>query len=409
MLTILFFTIVATLFAGYRITHLHELQRVNESTQSVIRDVQSAINDSSTALKTFTALHHQASTSSQAFKGMYAQIVLRDEEAIKSIGRFKHNNNNFQLPITHVVSTVDEMQWAVGLDLGHYDTLRAALPRAIESNEVAAMVAPSTWSDKTDLVIVQPGYDFSPMWNVEENRASTFSGGYWASLKFADIMTGSYSDPANSQVGIAVEIAYANVPIYTDPQTETFVTQPLYDQEFPSERAVGIESLLSPVTHVRHIVFGGGTVVVKVIGHRVFPLANLIVGLLLTAFLVSLYLFCLAVAFNRRRSNLEKLQALQAVTRERAKAERTLNSISESVIALDDEFRITYLNDSAVSVLGLRSGGNVGTPIAEATKLYDIENTGALFDLTGALENLSNSERSELDVMLRGSLHSRAT
>jgi len=127
---------------------------------------------------------------------------------------------------------------------------------------------------------------------------------------------------------------------------------------------------------------------------------TLLLCLLTVGCLLMLFSIGVSVEYHRRKSNQEKMKALRAITRERAKAERTLNSISEAVISVDDDYEVVYVNDAARLAAGAKGDDLIGTNIDSSIVLYEAENTGAEFDMRGALEALDDGQRETVDVLL---------
>lgn len=415
MLTILLCTIVATLMAGHHIIYLQESNRINESQSAILRDAHVAVGGSAAALKTFAALHPYGTSSKETFVENHSQYLLTDNLAINSVGRFE-NAGDLSLPITDALADIGELDTLNGLDLGNFDQVRERLPQAIEADEVVVIQAPDQWPVTADLVLLQPSYHISPIPAEDATRESTFIGGYWAGINFQDILNVFYSAPDMATVDSVVSITHSHFDaeshgaesIDTHSGSDEHSAENnhvVYVATFKSNRSNWFPSFFQPIVRDRVLSLGNDQIVISVVSNPTLSLMSVVLGALVTGFLISLYLICLTVVYNRRRGNHQKLQALQAVTRERAKAERTLNSISESVIALDELLNITYVNQAAISALGVDPDEVIGAPVLQVTKFYEIENTGATFDLATALSALEIGDSAELDIIIYDKNH----
>ncbi len=396
MLTILCCTIAASLYAGYRITYLQESNRIGESAGAIVRDVDRAVSEAKAVLKTLTALHNDEDDDPKSFRKRYANRFLKENPAIAAMGRFNHAGRDWW-PVTAVESADEYLQAIVGLDLAKFEQIRSVLPTSIAINKVAVTIAPTNSENNYNLIFLIPAYDESAMQGLPDDLAKAFIGGFWSTFSFDPVLTGLYADVETAQADLYVNITYSES--LGDDQAGSTMEQ-VYSAHFPSSHNAWASDLFDPVEKTRLVALGSGYLQVRVTGKPAFTGVAILVGVLLIAFLISIYMVCLAIAYNRRRSNKEKLTALQAVTRERAKAERTLNSISESVVALDEHFNVAYMNDACMTALGVETESVLGQPIDSLTNLYDIDNTGALFDVTAALEQLGLGEGAKLDVLV---------
>ncbi len=398
MLTIVLGTLVAIQFVGYRIIYLQESNRITESTSAIVRDVAKAMNEARTSLKTFAAMHYDDSVTG-SFNAKYADFLLADNPAIGSIGRVMRESDD-SLSITHVQSKNEDMQLIVGWDLNQYAVISSILPTAVASNKMAAVVTPESWPDSSDFLFLQPGYQYSVGSSPYDIMEHAFSGGYWSTFSFDGVMNGFYADPATATVELQVNISETTGVDQAIPGVGETGSATVFNRHFTSNRVAWFSFLFAPLESSQTYHLGKASFIVSVNGQPAASSLAVLVGALATGFTSSIFLVCFAIVFLRRRSNHEKMQASDALTQERAKAARTLNSITESVIALDTNFNVTYMNDAGISVLGLDSDTVVGSSVNEVTKLYDVENNGALFNLTEALQALNNGEGAELDVML---------
>jgi len=399
MLAMLFATIMATLYAGYRIAYLQEVHRVNESVSAIVRDVHQAFHESRASLKSFNALHYDAAQSEQQFNQSYAKLMVRDSSTIQVIGRFERTAN-FTLPVTDEAKSANELPTLIGKDFSEDEISLAAILRAVEENRMAIVATPLGWKMGDNLLFVQPGYHYSELPSSDESRRTGFDGGYWASVDLARVMTGFYSKPETARIETSVNIAYRSSPRNADSAINNLSQRTLYAKKYATTRTEWLTFLFPTIHHESPLGVGSGEIVVNVQGRPALSAVNILVGVLLTSFLISLFLMCLSVAVNNRRATRGKMRALRAVTNEREKAESTLNSISESVIALDDEFRVIHMNNAAQAALSVTLEHVVGKPFKDVARLYDSANAGSNFDLPAALVGLEKGEQIEQDVML---------
>lgn len=401
MIALLCCTTVASLYAGYRITYLQESNRIGESSSAIVRDVERAASDATAALGTLSALHIEGLSDPKKFSRKYAKQFIQEIPSIAAMGRFKNEMGDWY-PVSAVESDDDFLRAIVGLDFGKYESISSVLPDAVATNRMAAALAPVDWGDDIDLVLLKPAFDDDALLEPPDRSEGYFIGGFWSTFSFDSIMTGLYADAETAQASMSVDITYTQTAPSYDSMSDGLT---VHSEHFPIDEKTWLGVLFEPIETTKRILLGNGVLQVKVTGQPAFSKVAIVVGVLLTLFLLSLYLLCLGVVYSRRRSGQEKLNALRAVTRERAKAERTLNSITESVVALDNNLKVTYINEACIKALGVDSASVIGEPIHKFTNLYDIENTGALFDLTAELSNLGIGEGAQRDVLVYDQNH----
>lgn len=405
----LLLAIAVSFYAGYRFTLLQETALVNDTAESVTRDIYSALNDSRHALNKFGAAHRGLEESGEEFNHVYAELFLKENPAVNSIGSFYHEYD-WLLPINHVGTGSGSLSDFMGINLGGDHALRDAIARAVSRNSVATGVTPASWPDDADVVLIQPHYQFAALPPFDQSLEESFSGGFWMSISFKGFMDGFYTDPDTAKLNSRITLTHANPAPYSKEnisavegnfaprsrqEPKTFFTE-----EFLSNREVWFQNLFKPITSSREVFVGGARLVVSVEGRAGFSNTHVLVGFLVLGILLSIALVSMFIFFNRRISTVTKINSLRAVTRERAKAERALNSIAESVISLDNQFQISYINRVGLNVLGVDNEQLLGRSIKSALNIYEIENTGIEFDVQAALEKLNIGETAETDVLI---------
>lgn len=399
----------ASLFAGYRYTQLQESTLVNSTAEAAARDIYNALSDSRIALNKFGAAHRGLDEADEGFNDVYAEMFLKENPAISSVGSFQYVYD-WLLPVDNAGSSKGSISDLLNINLAGDSALRQAVATAVSSNNVASGVTPASWPDDADVVLIQPHYQFAALPPFNQSLEESFSGGFWMSISFEGLMNGFYADPDAAKLNARITVTQAN-PRPLDNSTQLSdgkkpVQQPLpepstvFTQEYPSNRVAWFTKLFSPVVSSREVFVGASRVMVNVEGQPGFSVTNLLVGLVVMGFIFTITLVLLFMFFSRKLATIEKLNVLRAVTRERAKAERALNSIAETVITLDDKHQVSYINRIGLNVLGVDYEQLLGHDIQAALKLYETEKNGVEFDVCARLNELAIGEAFETDVLV---------
>lgn len=230
------------------------------------------------------------------------------------------------------------------------------------------------------------------------------------SISFDGFLNGFYSEPETAKLNSRITVTHANpLPFAKDSSVAvgkrrayqpTLAAKEVFAADFPSSRMAWFSNLFQSITSSRDVFVGATRLKVDVQGQPGFSVTNLLAGLVSMGAILTVTLVSLFLMFSRRVSTVEKLNALKAVTRERAKAERALNSITETVISLDDKHQVSYINKVGVTMLGAECEQPLGKNIQSVLTFYEVENSKVEFDVKSALAKLSIGETSELDVLI---------
>jgi diguanylate cyclase (GGDEF)-like protein len=393
--------VLLILVVSHRITYLQEGSRINETASAITKDLTQAVGESRLALNTLAAPGRGSMGQDSLFDSEYASSVLTDNPGIVSLGRFE-NLKGFTHFAARSRRTVES---DLVNDAALSDVLKAALKDAIVSKSIATIQTPNIWPEKSHYVFFQPGYRYEDMSAPVEQRQASLFGGYWVSLNVDNVLTGFY---ANSETAhIRTQVVLSDPSRFGKPTVDAISGAALTDfqAEFPAARELWFSSFFSPVTDTRWVIAGNRAVEISVKGTPGFTTASMLLLVFMLVFLFTSWLVFVSVVFIRRRATHQDMQALSAITQERAQAERTFNSISECVIAIDDQLNITYLNSAASRMVAFNNEAVIGQSILRIARLYDIDNTGDLFDLQAALETLAIGESKQVDVTLHDKNH----
>ena len=411
---ILSISLVGSLFAGYRYTYLQESTLVDDTAEAVASDIHNALSNARIAINKFSAAHRGLENEGEGFNDVYARLFLTENPAISSLGSFEYRFDWLQ-PVQQAVSKNLDDEKLQGINLAGTIPLREAIATAVSHNGVAYGVTPVSWLDDADVLLVQPQYQFAAVPPFNYTLEESVTGGFWMSISLKGLTNGFYADPDSAKMDSLITVTHANPGSYGNVSDQSlgkqrdgqrsFKHKSVFSQYFPSDRIAWFSGLFQPISSSREIFVGGARFKVKVDGQPGFSITNLLVGLVSIGFILTITLISLFMMFNRRLATMDKINAMRAVTRERAKAERALNSITETVISLDEEHRISYINRVGTHVLGASFDQLSGMEIQTAVKLYETDNSGALFNVNAAIDTLNISDSFEKDVLVYDENH----
>jgi len=129
------------------------------------------------------------------------------------------------------------------------------------------------------------------------------------------------------------------------------------------------------------------------------PKANVIAILSIALSLITIGFLIIAFINHLRIAQQDRLYSLRAISKERENAELTLKSINDSVVSLDANLAVVYLNPSAQRFLKLDDDAVLGKLFEEHVKIRSVEGEVKRFPgLTQTLNSLENDTRMSFDV-----------
>ena len=290
------------------------------------------------------------------------------------------------LPLISIDSADRASRALLGTDMASDPDLRRLLDQNIATGDAFVVPMPANWPLAGDTLLIQPAYFGDRVPDSPTARRDQFAGGIWLSIKIDGILDVKLNQFSRLHLTLDVQ---------SEEQKATLVDQTL-TRELKPALPVGYDDLLAS----RSWTLGSSELSLTQSAVPRMPLTQLLVTLLLL--IVSLTIAALAFAFaaHRRLAQEDRLRSLTAINQEREKAEQTLESISDSVISLDAERRIIYMNSAARRFLAIDVEPGTRPVLDSVLQIEPATPESTFAGLQSALDALAPGARVEHDVSL---------
>ncbi len=405
--------------------NVHHLDdQARKSANSVSQDVGERIGVINTVLASLAGLHDVSTDLDNDKLLRFSDDILKNASYIRNLGRYErlkgsardafestmsHNgysdfsiaqisdSGRFQVrtpqdiyyPISIAGPRHATISGLLGTDLGSLQGIIPAL-EAINSETDATFIAlPSIWPSKGDLIALRPVIDDVVTGDSHTSRITTSAGGFWLTVDIEQLFQGLSAEASKFDVSIDLVNADVRSSIYNARsmnQPTRFFTQ-LHSRQT-------IEELWS--------ISPNSQLVIKLEQDVGFSLATLIIAGVVACLIVLISCLFTEHVLNRRRTEVERREGLQKLFKEREKAEKTLNSVQDSIVTLDPEMNVAHINPAAIIQFNTRPGLVVGKPLNQLVQFHRSSDGNSILDVGLELASLSHNSKKEIDVVPAG-------
>jgi len=289
------------------------------------------------------------------------------------------------LPIISIDSKDAINQDILGTDLGSLKSVASQLPIAIRSGKALMAPIPNKWPLPGNTLMFQPAYFGLSSPKQEADREELYAGGIWMSIDLDDLLLENIASGTTGVVKLTVRSA--------DNKSDVI------EQSSKLGRPTGVDVGFGTLTDSTVVKAGASKLIISYTCHALMPKANLIAILSSAMSLFIIGLLVIAFGNHWRIAQQDRLYSLRAIAKERENAELTLKSINDSVVSLDAELAVVYLNPSAQKFLQLDEDELLGERFEEHVQLQHVEGEVERFPgLSQMLSSLQNDERASFDV-----------
>lgn len=421
---LLLFALPALIFTTNAL-NVHLLDdHVRQNANTVSQDVGERIGVINTVLASMAGLHNVSTELDNDKLLRFSNDLLKSASYIRNLGRFErlgkgardtfeaamsHNgysdfsiaqineNGRFQArsvqdvyyPVSIAGPSHATVPGLVGTDLGTLQGVVPALETMGDISTSTLIALPHIWPLKGDLIAIRPvaGDQSAPL--LQTSQINQAAGGFWLTIDIEQLFSG-LSDVIN-ELDITIEV------INEDSRTPIYVAQ---STDQPSRLLTQLYSKQS-VEEIWSISPSSKLVITleQDVGFSVTTLAMTAVAAFLIILVSCLYT---AHVLARRRTEIERREGLQDLFKEREKAEKTLNSVQDSIITLDAELNIVHINPAAVIQFNTRAGLVVGQPLSKLAQFHRSSDCSSIMDVELELATLSHNSNKEIDVVPAG-------
>ena len=270
-------------------------------------------------------------------------------------GKFTHHvSTSGYSPVISADPLDEKNAGALGIDLSSDADLSLIIENNISTGTAAVVKTPEGWNVDGDVLLLQPVYFSESPPDTVQDRQDLYAGGIWVAVNadalLDEIMPEKYT---GLQVSTTAPTGYAK-NIY---QHTPHVRQDRTNWTFDSSSNRSQWSL-------------GGSVIEAVVSE--YPVASAPQMSIVYLGSVLAMLLCtgiISILYQRREVTVERTRSLTAITLERENAKRTLDSISDAVLAVDTVLNITFVNATAEQWFFRDSRRPVGMPLSSVPEL----------------------------------------
>ena len=274
-----------------------------------------------------------------------------------------------------------------GTDLGALPGFSEALETIGATDTITIMQLPGLWPMGGDLIALEPVYDINPISGQTASKINT--GGFWLTLDIEHLFDGLSEQIRQFDASVELIDADTQTLIHSiqkeDKQTLLFTG--LYSQPSIQETWQ-----ISPSTKII-------ITLKQSVGLTIGTLAFICISLVLIVLLSCLYV---SRELKRNAMDIEREAGLQALIKEREKAEKTLNSMQDAIITLDPAFNVVHINPAAAVQFNTRLSFIVGKPFSSFAQFQIASENTQVLNFETLLANLSHNDKREIDVIPAG-------
>ena len=247
----------------------------------------------------------------------------------------------------------------LGTDLGSVTAIAGPLVRTVASGEGIVADIPAGWPIAGDALLLQPVYLSTEPPAEEAERLETHLGGIWIAIDLAGALQGAFEDLPEASIELLLHAGAAG-------------SRTLFGATGHAG-GTGIDLAFGEARNERSWMVGESRLTMRV-GAPLRASVDDISAVFILALLAALLgMTATAIVYQRRLVRRERALSAEALEIEREKAKRTLESISDAVIAIDAGGECRYVNPSAIDWFGLDAERVVGRPLAEMMRFERVD------------------------------------
>jgi len=422
--------VFVTLALGYRYIHDNKKHQLQSDAELVLSDVGERVIELQGVLNSMLGMHY----ASDEFAGLdisaFAEQLRHYSPFVRNIGMFgvvdrelrseyekyaavykdytflihgpgmDGNATSDNLPSSYYpIISIDPLDQQ-GIDNLGFDLSTAAeMAQAIEMGRISGkgviLSMPDAWDMQGDALLLQPVYFAEQPPETEEDRLDLYAGGIWVSIDTTVLFSSAKgTNPASLDIAVK-NFGGAPSHVYHHDLTDSSGD---YVMRFGESR------------NARDWQLGESELQVLVKENLTLAYSEfymLLGAMLLTAALGSAIT---VMVYQRRVVAQERVRSLEAINLERENAERTLDSISDAVIALTADSSIAFMNPAALEWFGIDTMEVMGLPMQDVLSIKSLDEANpAVLNWDELTHLMAYDEKAILDVVLPNSQKPEST
>ncbi len=428
---LLFFAIPIAIYTSNEYNLQHFEDRVQQSTNTISQNVGKRIGVINTVLASMASLNDASSLQDNDRLLRFFDDIQNDAQYIKNLGHYKriptnlrnrfetqmsHNgysdfsiaqlNDNGRFvprqpaetyfPISNAVPSHSVTPALLGTDIGAMPGYFEALTGIGNDKTSTILALPRTWPLKGDLMAVRAvlqhhrdtGAD-SKLSDTTQDAPSQYIGGFWLTLDINDLFRGLSDDIHEFDVSVQLLNRNERTTVHTAigrPDEQLYLTSLFPRKTVEQFWSISASTGLS-ITLKKDVGLNAGALIITCV--------SIFLIVLVSCLYTSYYI-------HRKQIDIERREGLQNLFMERAKAEKTLNSVQDAIVTLDPDLNIVHLNPAAVIQFNTRVNLVVGQPLSSFAQFHHLNDRTSIVNLHVELATLLHNGRAEFDVVPAG-------
>lgn len=409
----------ALLYTTYTLNYHDQNTRIEEDAGLLTQDISTRIAEVKTVMASLTGLHYASSASGSQEMNLFAEQLRERVDYITGIGRYDYvtaNDRvafeermgeqglfNFKIsdinikglseerpvsPSYYPISMLEPLKPGnarlLGADLAAVDSLGRKLDKIAAENRPLLATFPARWPSGGDLVFFAPVYRGMAAPSMPASRMLQSAGGFWISIDAEAFLSGIYQSINEFDVTARLHTSDSSTMLYGRLGT---AAEPTYLKSLYLRKVVEAEWNTGETsirfTFQQDVGFSKNAIVYFL---------SALFGILAVTALFTTYIVA------RRAAVQQRINSQEALLKERAKAEKTLNTVQDAIIALDPEMRVVHINPAAARQFKLSASEAVGLVLDNYVKFRQVSDVYSVFNIELAFESMRVSGIDEFDV-----------
>lgn len=421
---ILLFAMPALIFTVNAFNIHYQDNRVRQNADLVSHNVGERIGVINTVLASMAGLHDVEADLDNEKLLRFSSDILRNNSYIRNLGRYERieagGRDAFEAEMSHngysgfSIAQIDDdgrfqvrpaqdlyypvsiagplyatVSGVVGTDLGSLDGVRPALESLSDVNSSTAIALPSNWPLRGDLITLRPTFSDTTSHKYRSPQSHYATGGFWLTVDSEQLLEGLSEVVKEFDVSIELVNFDERKYVYetqSNEQSSQFLTQ------FFSKQSSKEVWFLSPSSQL----------VITLEKDVGLSLVTLLIAAIAAGFIILISCLYTVHVINKRRTEIERTEGLQTLFKEREKAEKTLNSVQDSIITLDPELNVVHINPAAIMQFNTRASLVIGKPLTQFAQFHRTSHISQLMDIGLELATLTHNGKKEIDVVPAG-------
>jgi len=350
----------ALLYVTYTVNYHAQNDRVEDNAYQITQDMSQGIAEVKTIMASLIGLHYASSESGRSNMSLFAKELREQTDFVTGIGRYQNIQHeeradfesqmvasgveDFQIrdinlqgltlprtysssyfPISMLEPVRPDNELLLGADLSVISSLGKNLESVSAFNSPLLASFPARWPSGGDLVFFAPVYDGKAVPTMPAERAEQYAGGFWISISLERLFAGV--NPNIKEFDVTAKI-------HTDDASTM-----LFGQLGRPAEPYYLTSLYLRKVSKEDWTAGGSTLTITLQQDLGFTKSGLVYFFCALLFLVVLTAIFTVFILARRAAIQQNTMAQIALFTEREKAEKTLNTVQDAIIALDSDMQ----------------------------------------------------------------------